>query len=286
MATKRIWIWLALAVIPCLSSAQLNPIRASLRPLTTSTTAPPRIPRQRQDLPRGMETDPYWHREVFGSRGEYQLEWKVDWASERVNFNVTVATLGYVALGLAKNNKMEGADIVIGGVTSRGQSYFSDRHAIGNQQPVIDPKQDWTLHTARENGSHTFLSFSRPFETCDDHDAVINDDVLYVLWAYGERDNLTEYHYQNRGTYLVYLKDPDLTPQVIHEANRNVNGTPTGRPVLVDRGGEVKVWEIRETFRVPPKRTTYWCRLHKFAPEKPGKHHIIGVTNLNTFYLI
>lgn len=120
------------------------------------------------------DKNPYRHVQILDN-GKYQLEWIVDLTSSRVIFNVTVRTTGYIGLGLSRKGKMSGADIVIGGVLSNGQPYFSDRHAIGHQLPVEDPSQDWHLHQAWESRSHTFLSFSRPFETCDeDHDLPIH----------------------------------------------------------------------------------------------------------------
>lgn len=121
-----------------------------------------------------VDNNPYRHYEILDKEGKYQLEWLVDWEASRITFNVTVRTLGYVGLGLSGKGKMSGADIVIGGVRSNGTVYFSDRHAIGHNLPVEDTSQDWTLHEAVELDSHTFLSFSRPFETCDeDHDLSI-----------------------------------------------------------------------------------------------------------------
>ncbi len=122
-----------------------------------------------------VDNNPYRHIEILDQDGKYQLEWLVDWTTSRVTFNVTVKTNGYVGLGLSRKGKMSGADIVIGGVLPNGQPYFSDRHAIANQLPVEDLSQDWSLHEAWERGSFTFLSFSRPFETCDeDHDLPIH----------------------------------------------------------------------------------------------------------------
>lgn len=217
-----------------------------------------------------VDNNPYRHVETLDSRGRYVLEWMVDWEQERVVFNVTVATRGYVGFGLSRRGKMEGADIVIGGVSDHGIPYFTDRHAIGNQQPIIDLKQDWMLHSAWQSTTHTFLSFSRAFDTCDEHDIPINDDTVALMWAYGERDDTIGYHFENRGSKYIYLRDPDLTPRALQDTSRN-----TYRDKRFGNG--VNTWTIREVFNIPPKRTTYWCNIKKFSPPTPGKHHIIGV---------
>lgn len=65
-------------------------------------------------------------REVFGG-GRYVLDWMADIEHQRVIFNVTAQTNGYVGFGLSRSGKMSGADIVIGGVAN-GKSYFSVSH--------------------------------------------------------------------------------------------------------------------------------------------------------------
>ncbi len=117
-----------------------------------------------------INSNPYRQREILDNSGKYQLEWQVNWLEKRVTFNVTVETRGYIGFGLSDNGKMSGADIVIGGVLQNGEPYFSDRHAVNSQVPEEEESQDWKLGEARENRTHTFLSFSRDFDTCDPQD--------------------------------------------------------------------------------------------------------------------
>lgn len=229
---------------------------------------------------QSFQENPYWHRVYLdGTRQRYLLTWRVDWTQSRVNFSATVQTQGYVAFGLARQDKMDGADIVIGGVIAEtGTTYFRDYHAIGNQQPVPDRNQDWTLHFAEQNGTHTTLEFSRSLDTCDNQDIPISDDALFLIWAYGETDNVSEFHYQNRGAMIEYLLDPDLTPRIIHESNQLWeinNSTPAAN---VENIGDAQRWRVRQEFQIPPKRTTYWCNIKKFSPTARGRHHVIGVS--------
>ncbi|CAL8141888.1 unnamed protein product [Orchesella dallaii] len=218
-----------------------------------------------------VDDNPYRHWETLDENGKYELEWIVDWEESRVLFNVTVQTRGYVGFGLSIEGKMSGSDIVIGGVRPNGEPYFTDRHAIGNQLPVLDDSQDWTLHQAWENNTHTFLSFSRPFETCDeDHDLPITEDRLTIIWAFGENDNETEFHYQNRGASDAYLLDPVLTPRVVEKSYRDKNPKALG---------DLKVWTISRTYLIPPKPTTYMCTLHR-APSHSTRQHIVGFNSV------
>ncbi|CAL8068078.1 unnamed protein product [Orchesella dallaii] len=211
----------------------------------------------------------YRHKLILEPPKKYVLEWEVDWVHKRVIFNVTVETKGYIGFGLSKRGKMSGADIVIAGVDRDGHPYISDRHAMGHQLPVQDEHQDWTLHAAWERGDLTFLSFSRAFETCDvAHDLPITDDLLRIIWAYGEQDSGIQYHFQKRGSKPAYLLDPEVRPELVKRRSKiNAYSHP-----LVRQPNDV--YSIEREFKMPPKGTTYWCTFHK-APTK-SKRHIIG----------
>ncbi len=122
--------------------------------------------------------NPYYRAETLDYNGRYQLEWLVEFEEKRITFNVTAQTKGYVGFGISKNGTMEEkADVVIGGVTSSGKTYFTDRYSTGNQMPEIDGSQDWTLNDAWESATHTFLSFSRKLDTCDPDDYPITVNI-------------------------------------------------------------------------------------------------------------
>ncbi|CAL8068132.1 unnamed protein product [Orchesella dallaii] len=225
-----------------------------------------------------LNENPLRHTRTLDPRGNYRLEWEVDWKEERVIFNVTAATRGYIGFGLSRKGKMSGADIVIGGVDKNGKPYFSDRHAIGNQLPVLDQSQDWTLHEAWERGGLTFLSFSRPFDTCDKvGDLVISENSLVsVIWAYGENDDELEYHYERRGVYDLYLLDPNLAPQSLIDRfnRRSMASIPPRLGVGGSSGAATNLFRIQTQRTVPLQDTLYWCSFHRVPTTT--KHHIIG----------
>ncbi|CAL8068134.1 unnamed protein product [Orchesella dallaii] len=210
--------------------------------------------------------NPYSHRLTLDPKGRFILEWLVDFPTERVFFNVTVATNGYVGFGFSKKGEMAGSDLIIGGVDKNGQPYFTDRHALGDVLPVLDQSQDWVLHEAWERGALTFLSFSRPFDTCDTREDIpITDDLLTLIWAYSERDDELEFHFQNRGAYHVYLLDPDLTPEGLNDPYRQSLDNATGSS---------SVFSMKQERTLPVNDTLYWCSFHKVPTTQ--KNHIIG----------
>lgn len=218
-----------------------------------------------------IDDNPYRHRETLDHGGKYQLEWEVDQTKSKVTFNVTVRTRGWVGFGLSDNGKMSGADIIIAGVvTSQGKPYFADFHAVGNQQPDLDRRQDWKFLSGSENGTHTMLSFSRALDTCDPQDYPITADKISLIWAFGEKDREHGYyHYQNRGEFQIYLIHPDYAPQIITD---EVTDTPL---VIGEKNKELEVWTIRNPVRLPARDTSYWCTMHK-APVLRSKHHMVG----------
>ncbi|CAL8072115.1 unnamed protein product [Orchesella dallaii] len=213
--------------------------------------------------------NPHHRVEVLDPLGRYELEWLVDWESERVIFNVTVRTTGYIGFGLSSNGRMRGADIVTGGVAANGEPYFTDRHSVGDELPEIDTIQDWVLHKAWESHSHTFLSFSRAFDTCDPQDYVITEDRIALIWAIGEKDNDIQYHHQNRGFFNVHLIHPDYTPPITRQSDKGIT------QVLGKENTDLRVWTISRSWEIPSDHTTYWCTMHS-PPKLPHKHHVVG----------
>lgn len=216
-----------------------------------------------------VNTNPYLHTVSLDPRGRYNLTWLVDWSQRRVTFNVSVLTNGYVGFGLAhRNSAMQGADIVVGGVLPDGTTYFSDRFGRAGQVPevMLDPSsQDWTLHAAQENYTHTFLSFSRPFDTCDtEYDIPITDDLSTLIWAFSEVDDELQYHFQNRGSFDVYLLDPDLTPDLVEFRQLEQMAIQMN----------MSRFPMNAVLNLPSVDTMYWC--HFFKAPTTSKQHIIG----------
>ncbi|ODN00878.1 DBH-like monooxygenase protein 2 [Orchesella cincta] len=228
-----------------------------------------------QSLNRNGAENPYSHFDKLDQDGRYMLDWIVNWEQRRITFNVTVQTLGYVLLGVTSRDTNDTlADVVIGGVTSGGETYFTDRHRLGNNGvPVVDSRQNWDLHSARENGTHTFLSFSRAFDTCDEQDHVINEyDTSLLIWAYGETDNLSELRNSNEGHYPVYLLDPNVTPKALKRSTFHT-GAPTASEL---EALNLKVWTITTRTKLPADHTHYHCTMHQ-APRLGRQHHIVGM---------
>lgn len=65
-------------------------------------------------------------------RQKYHLEWTIDWRSNTMLFNITVATNGWIGFGFSKDGKMKEADLVIAGVATNRQPYVTVKTSISN----------------------------------------------------------------------------------------------------------------------------------------------------------
>ncbi|XP_078583126.1 DBH-like monooxygenase protein 1 [Branchiostoma floridae x Branchiostoma japonicum] len=200
----------------------------------------------------------FTHHAVLDAEGKYHLRWFFD--EERITFEATVETRGYVALGFSPNGGMADSDIVIGWMAD-GRAQLEDRYAHGESQPVLDSRQDWTLHESQENGTHTTMRFSRELQTCDPFDRDIKKVTTRVIWAYHPDDPDPQrgplYHQGRRGTSSLNLLDPPA-------------------PAQWDSPDDVLVFDaLTQNVHVPSDSdTTYWCSTHRL-PRLARKHHII-----------
>ncbi|CAG7723093.1 unnamed protein product, partial [Allacma fusca] len=138
--------------------------------------------------------------------------------------------------------------MIIGGIRD-GNPYFADYHAIGNQAPIVDISQDWTLLSASENVTHTTLKVTRVFNTCDNEDISINNDTTKLIWAIGDTDKILQH--RKRGAASVNILDAPVTEW---------NATD---------------WHIDVKTKLPSEDTVYWCTAHK-SPPFDVKRHVVG----------
>ncbi|CAL4135338.1 unnamed protein product, partial [Meganyctiphanes norvegica] len=178
---------------------------------------------------------------------------------------------------------MDGADIVVGWVHS-GKAYLQDRHGEGNQEPMVDRQQDWSLQSAFENDTHTVLIIARAYDTCDSKDYVISHDTTHILWAWHPDDPVNpehahprlHYHSWRRGTTTALLLDrgqEDLPKNVLPAY---VHGSTLGNRFPHLREPETKRWFLmNQHIEVSGAQdTVFWCNIFR-RPDIRIKHHAV-----------
>ncbi|CAL8085804.1 unnamed protein product [Orchesella dallaii] len=208
----------------------------------------------------------YRRREVLNEELGFVVEWEVNRNTKRVVFNISVETpeMGYLAFGLSRREQVEGADVIIGGVGWDGQSYLLDMYGEDNSTIVRDTKQSWQLLRAELTSQGLVLSVSRSFDTCDEQDVVLSNDLTYIVWGYvddfrlGQVNNSTQSLQLNlQGSTRVYLLDPVVNTTSSSSTN------------------DVQSFIVSRTFQLPARRTSYWCTIHR-GNVLASKHHVVG----------
>lgn len=127
---------------------------------------------------------------------------------EEMVFTLSAPTTGWVSLGIDPTSRMEGAQYVIGFVTSDGKGFVSDEWGTGAYSHAPDTSiggsSDITLISSEESEGKTTLIFSLPIDSQDSFDRPLNAGEHTLLVAYGAngRDDTTSRH-SKKGKAIV-----------------------------------------------------------------------------------
>lgn len=129
---------------------------------------------------------------------EMDIRWKV--AGDKVDFEITADTTGWVAIGFNPSRVMKDADYVFGFVKDGkatvsdhfGDGTFShaDDESLGGENNILD-------YSGSESGGKTTLKFTIPIDSGDEYDSVLTPGETHtVLFAHGPdgADNFEKKH--------------------------------------------------------------------------------------------
>lgn len=142
--------------------------------------------------------------------GKFKLHWRVQ--NDTILIALEGKTRGWVALGIEPVNRMEGADMIFGWVTTSGSVSAVDVYATGPTGP--HPKDidqggtsDILCFGGKENGGITIIEFKRLLTTEDDKDKSIplTRDIKFI-WALGPDDDFDSKHVE-RGVGTINFGD-------------------------------------------------------------------------------
>jgi len=149
--------------------------------------------------------------------------------------------------------------VIVGGIGWDGQSYLLDMYGEDNSTIVRDTQQSWQLLRVASTSGGLVLSVSRSFDTCDEQDVVLNNDLTYFIWGIVNSDEVNSstqsLQFRLQGSARAYLLDPIVS-------------TP-------NFSNDVQNWIVSRTFQLPPRRTSYWCNIHR-GNKLTSKHHVVG----------
>lgn len=128
----------------------------------------------------------------FSPLAGYTAQWGLCGADNgSLQLKVTAATTGWIGLGFARADAVEGEMMLSGldtfqtGVGAGGAAYGLDGFASQYAPPGLDAQQDYTLVSAAEAAGTTTVEFFRRLDTGDTAgDYNLGDGAYYLVWSY------------------------------------------------------------------------------------------------------
>ncbi|XP_053552214.1 dopamine beta-hydroxylase [Bombina bombina] len=208
-----------------------------------------------------VPADPVFQYKVpLDPHSSLELSWNVSYTENVVHFQLLIKHIQFgMVFGMSDRGDFEGADVAVLW-TDGHRSYFGDAWTDQHGKLHLDTQQDYQLLTARRESKGLYLTFKRPFKTCDPQDYLIEDGTVHLIYALLEKPyqtiskiNISALHV--RGLQRVQLLKTDI---------------PTPR-----LPADVKQMEIRApAIIIPNRETTYWCYIVELPKNFP-KHHIL-----------
>ncbi|MCF7941841.1 MAG: DOMON domain-containing protein [Spirochaetia bacterium] len=133
--------------------------------------------------------------DVIGMR----LEWAVE--GEEMLFSLYAPTTGWASIGIDPQQKMKGAQFVIGYVDEQGVPFIRDDYgtsAFGHKSDEsLGGTNDLRIISGKEENGMLKLVFALPLESSDDKDVPLTLNAAHtIIFAYGAdaRDDFTSKH--------------------------------------------------------------------------------------------
>eukprot|EP00038_Savillea_parva_P003003 m.119932 g.119932 ORF g.119932 m.119932 type:complete len:4300 (+) comp11038_c0_seq7:960-13859(+) len=120
--------------------------------------------------------------------GSFCVSWGPAPSADAIQFTLTGATSGWLAVGIADNaGSMGPADVMMCWVRN-GVATATDRFNPQRGVNVLDVSQDITLVSGSESNGITTCTFTRPLAASDSNDREVPAGAANLLWAMGPLD--------------------------------------------------------------------------------------------------
>ena len=139
----------------------------------------------------------------------FDLQWQIDGGNLKVQ--IAAPTTGWVAVGFDAENKMAGANILIGYVAD-GAAFLRDDFGSAQVKHESDTglggSENFSELEGEETDGVTVLRFTIPLDSGDAFDKPLEPGKSYkVIYAYGPagKDDFGSYHTKTRGSFELTL---------------------------------------------------------------------------------
>ncbi|XP_060697221.1 dopamine beta-hydroxylase [Hemiscyllium ocellatum] len=199
------------------------------------------------------------YRVPLDPQGVAQLDWNVSYSQEVVYFRLLLRQLKFgIIFGMSDRGDIENADLAI--LWSDGQnSYFGDAWTDDEARVHLDMQQDYQLIDAHQSAQGLYLTFKRPFNTCDQRDYIIEGGTVHLLYRFLDHP-------------IASLQSIDLKEMAGGLQRVQLLKPMFQTPTLPS---DIKILEVlAPNVTIPDQETTYWCYISKLPHDFPA-HHIV-----------
>lgn len=205
------------------------------------------------------------HCEVLSEKAA--IHWAIDNDTITLGMQFLTPDAGWVAIGLSQSGSMKGADMFVLTRGANGAWSFTDRHAEGFFDPILDTHNDLVAvpSSIKATASSITGTVRRKLVPCDSNDLPIQLGLAYrVLWAYGKEWG---YHgTSNRGSQSVVLRP--TTPKTTSAATRSTvlerRPGPEASSTAAVKSFNLTLSEVV----IPPVETTYMVQYFKMPTDR------------------
>ncbi|XP_020290292.1 tyramine beta-hydroxylase isoform X2 [Pseudomyrmex gracilis] len=199
-----------------------------------------------------------WHK-----CNKIDLSNRVDFANKSVN--VEVHFVGndstWFAIGFSDYGELKPADYCVLWSDWRQQIQLQDSWSDIDGTLHLDDQQDCKNFAWKRRGNVTKFTFVRKFDTCDEHDYIIERGTTHLVWLRG-RGPLSSL----AGLKITDAKTSGMSRTELLRVSHK-------KPVFPANAWQLDV--LAHRVQVPKRETTYWCRVQKLPSALQRKHHIL-----------
>ncbi|KAF7378854.1 hypothetical protein HZH66_015088 [Vespula vulgaris] len=194
---------------------------------------------------------------------EATFHWRVDLMSKlvKVEIHYTGDQNTWFAVGFSDYGEFKLADYCILWIDWHQQTQLQDAWSDVEGKLIVDKQQNCENFAWKRRGNLTKFTFTRKFDTCDEHDYIIERGTTHIVWLKG-RGPLTS---------LAGLKINDSKSSGM--ARTELLRVTHKKPKFPSNAWQYDV--TVKGVKVPNNETTYWCRVFKLPSPLKQKHHIL-----------
>lgn len=194
---------------------------------------------------------------------EATFHWRVDLMSKlvKVEIHYTGDRNTWFAVGFSNYGELKPADYCILWCDWHQKIQLQDAWTDTEGKFILDEQQNCENFEWKQISNVMKFTFTRKFDTCDEHDYIIERGTTHIVWLKG-RGPLSS---------LAGLKITDGKSSGM--ARTELLRVPHRKPQFPSN-----TWQYDVTVKgvkVPNKETTYWCRVFKLPTPLKQKHHIL-----------